>query len=528
MSRAFLREATGLVREARLHDVLLYNVAQINIGIGLAYMALFLPAFYPGSSLELASLITAIGVLPFAVVYALLSIAYPRSGSDYVFLTRVLPPLIGFTMSWNFVIWELFYVGWTGWAFPVLGVSPSLAILGIALNDQNLVSLSLTITQPTWTFVIGALSIIVFGMLLIVSPRAYFRFQASSAILAFASLILIGTLLGSSSHEAWVAKFNALLAPRNSSLEAINSEAINAGYTAAHPTSLGATLSSLAWPFLPLAITMMSCSFAGEIRNVKRSQLLGIVGALMLSALFFIVLSALLVRTIGYDSLGSLAYLYYVSPGSYPLPIAPWFHFLAALLTDNLFLLLVISIGMALWSAYWIPVILLYTVRSVLAWAFDRLAPDFLGEVSPRTHTPVKATAFCMAIGLVFLALVAFTPLLATLVGMLGLALTIMAVCIGGLAFPKTRGQDLMRPGVSWRLLGIPLISVCGALGLLFVAYMVYLFVSDSVVAANTPSNIMAVSLILIGGAVYYLVVSYYRKRKGVPLELVFKQIPPE
>jgi hypothetical protein len=57
---------------------------------------------------------------------------------------------------------------------------------------------------------------------------------------------------------------------------------------------------------------------------------------------------------------------------------------------------------------------------------------------------------------------------------------------------------------------------------------MVYLFVSDSVVAANTPSNIMAVSLILIGGAVYYLVVSYYRKRKGVPLELVFKQIPPE
>ncbi len=100
LTRTFTRKATGLVRQAGIFDVLVYNVNFISVGLMVALMALIIPS-YAGGNISLSLLFCALLALPTACVYAFLSAAMPRSGSDYVYVSRVLGPAAGMMGSWN-------------------------------------------------------------------------------------------------------------------------------------------------------------------------------------------------------------------------------------------------------------------------------------------------------------------------------------------------------------------------------------------------------------------------------------------
>ncbi len=44
--RTFVREATGLTKELSLLDIFVYNTNNQNIGLGVLFILLFVPAFY--------------------------------------------------------------------------------------------------------------------------------------------------------------------------------------------------------------------------------------------------------------------------------------------------------------------------------------------------------------------------------------------------------------------------------------------------------------------------------------------------
>jgi hypothetical protein len=50
----------------------------------------------------------------------------------------------------------------------------------------------------------------------------------------------------------------------------------------------------------------------------------------------------------------------------------------------------------------------------------------------------------------------------------------------------------------------------------------------DSVVAANTPSNEIAIVGIIISGFVYFCAARAYQKRKGIEVDLAYKEVPIE
>ncbi|MBA2443849.1 MAG: hypothetical protein H0V49_00745 [Nocardioidaceae bacterium] len=58
------------------------------------------------------------------------------------------------------------------------------------------------------------------------------------------------------------------------------------------------------------------------------------------------------------------------------------------LLTNNVLLTLLIVAAFVAWIYFWVPAELIYAERTTIAWSFDRLAPEKLGYVSPRFHTP--------------------------------------------------------------------------------------------------------------------------------------------
>src|SRR5690349_20907396 len=76
--------------------------------MGLLYgfdIVVFTPAFYPGTNPLVGILVGLVLAIPVASVYALFSVAPPRSGGDYVWVSRILNPGLGFVV--NFAVTSL-------------------------------------------------------------------------------------------------------------------------------------------------------------------------------------------------------------------------------------------------------------------------------------------------------------------------------------------------------------------------------------------------------------------------------------
>lgn len=70
---------------------------------------------------------------------------------------------------------------------------------------------------------------------------------------------------------------------------------------------------------------------------------------------------------------------------------------------------------------------------------------------------------------------------------------------------------------------GVPLVSVMGLIGLVYVSYIAYSFWMATVDVGRYTILAMALS-----GLIIFYFAKWHRKSQGIDLELIFKQIPPE
>jgi len=90
--------------------------------------------------------------------------------------------------------------------------------------------------------------------------------------------------------------------------------------------------------------------------------------------------------------------------------------------------------------------------------------PEKLSYVSPRTHTPLVAILVIGIIGEICLALYAWHIVLASIVGIFGWIVSFILTAIAAIVFPYRRRDDFEASPVRWRVAGIPLMSIVGAL----------------------------------------------------------------
>lgn len=533
-SQVFLRKATGLVREVSWIDVLLFCMIEINIGIGLQEDFLFMP-FYPGANMTLATLFVVLGSIPLIIVYALFTATMPRSGGDYVYMSRSIGPVVGFALNWNFVFWEIFYIGWGGGAFGFMGLSSLFSVLGSTLGNPNLTNVAEYVSTPTGYIIVGTLSIIAFGSVLILGSKRYFYVQNVLFILAMGgSLVTIG-VLAFSSRDLFIARFNQIASAYTNSTdpyhEMISIGTSQANYTPNLPLNMGQTLNAMVWPFYALAFGWMAAAFAGEIKSAKKSSVIGMPAATLISGVLMLITTVLAINVIGYDFFNTAGLVYSASPESYFLPIAPWISSFVAILTDNVILQIIILVSFALWAVYWVAVCAVYTSRCILAWAFDRMTPKVFGYVSERFRTPVVALVFVLAFGWINLIIYAYVPIWGLLVGILGMCLTLLGACISGVVFPYRRKDIYDKSPVRYQVGGIPLMTICGLLGSIFLIYMIWLYATDPVVMGTAPQyyySLTAVIVVFFSGIAYFYLMRAYNKRKGINVDLAFKEIPVE
>lgn len=515
----FARRSSGLVREVGPTDTLLYGVAAIVI----PYVVFIVAALvnYPGASIELAIALSAAGAIPAGLTYALFAAAYPRSGGEYVFLSRVIHPVVGFTMSVSQAFWQAFYVGINGAFWALFGLAPMFAILGAQTGSDTLADISTFFTKDYGIFIAGFCAVAFFASMLVRGARVFFRVQRWSLFVAFASMglmiaVLFLTAVGVIDFQD---KFDSLAGA--GAYDSVLRDGAQA--TDLHPAfSLASTLDFMIWPMFSIAFSVLAVSFSGEIRNVKRSQLIGIPGSMVISGLLLIALSWFALAGVGRDF--NLA----ASSVEFPIDAPAYINVYASIAGGSTVLTVLMNLWILILMPYAVGVAMLYSSRAAMAWSIDGVMPKQLGEVSPRSHAPVKATLLIAAIGTILLAVYAFTDLLAILSGLLGMGVVFFAVSFAGMLFPFIKRDVYENSPANIKVLGLPLMTITGAIASVVLGFVMYRAVVDDAFGANTPTSLRMTVIVIAAAIVWFYAARWIGKSRGENIDQRFSEIPIE
>ncbi|MGH3277127.1 MAG: amino acid permease [Streptosporangiaceae bacterium] len=526
----FSRKASGLVRVGSTLDVFIFNVGLVSVGIAIAYNQYYGPSLYPGAQPWISTLIAALGMVFVAAAFYCWSVVFPRSGGVYVFLSRTINPGVAFVMSVLETIILLYYAALAAGLIVQVGLSSFFGAVGMVAKNPTLVSWGASVARPVGVFWIGALIIVLAGGLLISGTRRYFTVQRILFIVAVAGLAVIAIAMIAGSRRSFQANLTGLTGLRYNQ---VITAAIKHGYARAG-TSFGTSSKFLVWPLLPLLGAVQSVGIGGEIKKVRRSQLLGMVGAVAATGLVIALFAVLANKDFGYTFQGAIAYNSISGVTSATTSTAPWFAVLTGILGHNVVLSGVILATFAAWIWFWIPAELAYTTRSMIAWSFDRIAPNKLGFVSETVHTPVVAIGISTGGSIVFMWLIAFKAV-AFLTFIEVLLVIWGTVMVAAVLFPVLRkGLYASSPAKNFKIAGVPVMPAAGAVSALFMALAFVLLWRDPIAAGPLIkfSKMPVEAWITLGGivvgAAWYFGAKAYRKRQGIDVSLAFQQIPIE
>ena len=103
----FTRNSTGLVRQGKWIDSFIFNSSSSWM-FGSLIFALSSFVFFDGADLISAEGIALIFAIAIAAMYAILTSMMPRSGGDYIFNSRIVHPVFGFSFNFSLTVWQLF------------------------------------------------------------------------------------------------------------------------------------------------------------------------------------------------------------------------------------------------------------------------------------------------------------------------------------------------------------------------------------------------------------------------------------
>jgi amino acid transporter len=530
----FSRSASGLVRVAGSWDVFIFNVGLVSVGIAIAFNQYYGPSLYPGAQPAISTLLAALGMCVVAATFYLWSVIFPRSGGVYVILSRTTHPAIAFVFSLLETVILLYYGALAASLLVQVGLASFFATVGAVGGSETLAGWAADVSTPRGIFWIGTGVLLLAGLLLATGTRRYFTVQKVMFAVALVAtgITVIVLLFGSrSSFQANLTELTGL------EYAGVIKTAEANGFVATSGIDWGETFKFLVWPLLPLLGAIQSIGIGGEIKKVRRSQVVGMLGAVIGTGLLIALFALLSNKAFGYTFQGAIGFnsVSGVADGSTETSIgaAPYFTTLAGILTNNVVLAIIIMAAFVAWFWFWVPAEIAYSTRTMIAWSFDRLVPSRLGHVSRRFHTPVVAIGIGTAGSIAFMWLIAFhgIALLTLIEALLVIWGTAMVMAI---VFPR-RGKQFFdaSPAKAYKVFGLPLMSVTAALSTaFFLLAFVLLWRDDNAAGPLLGSGHRTELWIVVGalvvGAAWYVGNLLYRRRQGVDIDLAFKQIPIE
>src|ERR1700674_1653978 len=189
-SSPYVRQSSGLVREASVLDAIIFNaVFSAPVGATLAFGILYALGLFPGADMVLALVIAFVVNIPVCIMMSMMASAMPRTGGDYVWISRILHPAVAVFSNFSAAISALIGAAFWARSFAVLALGPALAVLGAVTNNSGLINAGNAVsgsnaTGQWWTFGLGLLLIIILAIAMSSGTKSSFRVQNVCWIIA--------------------------------------------------------------------------------------------------------------------------------------------------------------------------------------------------------------------------------------------------------------------------------------------------------------------------------------------------------
>lgn len=523
-SQLFSRESSGFVRVGTPWRMLLLNVANIGV-VYIMFTYWAHPAVFPRSNLLVAIPIAAGLALLFNLLYAMFSAIMPRTGSEYVFLTRTFHPAIGFMASFAAATSQAFWVGIGGYWIAQFVLGPMMTSYAAITGNSTVGDISSWASSPTTYFWFGTAFVILVTALNFFGLRAYLRFQDINWVIGAVTGIILLVIFFSSSNSTFQTNWDAYAAGVG---QVSYADTLRLAQESGMPTgfSLGDTLGIVAIIWL---ISWCSTYIGAEVRTPLKTQLRATVGGMLLYAGISWVLMLAIARpvTLGFNQ--AATWLSYNYGGEEAVEYGPQFLLYTGLLIQSLPLFLLVGLGLVIWSYFWIPSAMIISTRAMFSWSFDRLMPDKLSAVHPRYNSPYVAVIAVAVLAELFL-IAYHNDVFQFLSPALAYQFVFLLTALAGVVFPYLKRTKSLweNSAVNWRVAGIPVMTICGVVGVVFFALAIYFMLTEDLLFLNTTQQKWTTFAQFAIPLVIFFVARAVRKAQGVDIDATFKEIPPE
>jgi basic amino acid/polyamine antiporter, APA family len=530
----YARKATGLVREVSPFSTMVFNMAGQPTAVLLATSVFAALALFPGGSIWLG-LAMGLGVaLVISVCYGLFTSAIPRSGGDYVLVGRVTHPIVGLISSFFWTSGVILSIAFIALAFVTVALGPSLTAVGLVSGHHSLVTAGTDLaTSKGWQFGIGSALIVGSSLLLAGGWRWTTRIMNTLWWVMMLGLATVFLVLICKSHAGFVHSFNQFagsITGEKDSYDAIINNAHKEGVDTSPAFSMNNT-----WPTWALICSLtlfawLSIYISGEVRRARDTTQMKVMGlASTVHIAIAAILAAVFFAKFGHEFFVAINGL--KESKLYPFEVEPFYTFLTSIAGGSTLLSwwLLITFAAA-FPLLMIPNITI-AVRTFFAWALDGLLPSRLARVSSRTHAPNGAIAITVVLSIAVLGWAVtngggfFSVLVeAVLVQLFAMIL----IGISALLLPYRRPEAWRSSASIRRLLGVPVVSLSGALLAILLAGLVFVYLHYEGLGIDKPHFLRDAAIVLGAAVLTFFIARTARLRQGVDVDKLASEIPPE
>jgi amino acid transporter len=543
----FARRATGFVRDVKVSDAVIFNVLPACPGLVMALSIFWVLSTFEGVNIYIAILITAVCSFLISGAFGLLSQIMPRSGADYILVSRSLHPALAVGSSILIGASSMFAMGYWGVFTAKICIGPMLSMLGVAVDKPGLVSFGETVTHKPWDMLIGLGEIAILAGIMMIGTRLMMRVQFWLFALGMAGFASAALTLLVTPHSDFIKSYNSYAQPYTHQSDTYHyfiQKASAAGTVLHGPTNWRNTIIA-SGAFIAFGVWVwFSTNLAGEIRQAgTRKNWYSMLGGLAITFGSITVMVALLYHTVGGTFLTAVNAVQGDSK-VYTLPNGPWWITLVSAIQPTGAFVAFLALTFIAWAPLIVYIQIVQPVRALFAWAFDQVIPERIASINERTHTPVFTLGLIAIASIPFLYWAAYGTNFLTVVALSTIVgfPTFMLVGLSAIVFPYRRRAAYEASVSNIRFLGLPLMNWFGVGAIAAGAFGFWLWVAypklglpragehwtDQLFTSPLKGGLALVALCLIAGAVIYYAGKAWRRTQGIDLSLNYLEIPPE
>ncbi len=530
-SHLFARNATGLVRGVSPRSSLIINFIPGHPAQSLAAGFFFVFALFPGGNYLLGLLMVIPMALAMSYAFGLLTAMIPRSGGDYMLVSRVIHPSVGLVSSFCMTLAGLLSNAFFGIAFVTIGLAPGLTGVGLISGNATLVRWGTEITSKHWIIVLGALMMVGSSLILAGGWRWTLRVQNTIFWLVTGSLFLSVLIALFTSHSSFIGNFNSFAQPythSSHSYQDVIATAHKGGVNTSPPFSFSNTIPIMGFFATFSIFSYWSTFIGGELRqasSLKTANNMAIagVGGILIVAVF----AAIFFHTFG------TPFMIAANGGGMPATLAlsaTYFSLVSASVGNTVLAVILFGCYVLFWPLI-CYISFIQPTRMLFAYAFDGILPAGVARTS-KSGSPYVAVIIAFVMSVVTLIWGVYGSnffqvlVYATLVQLIAMGL----VGLSAVVVPYTKPDLYRASATKMKVLGIPVVSIAGAgaIATCVIIWILYFHYPLQFGLAN-KTKMFTIFGVTIGLAIiYYLVAKAVRRGQGVDLARAYAEVPPE